>query len=210
MKNNLLPVAKEGWKFVFYSALAFVIFSVLDLEFLGFLAFLTTLMFVFVYRNPERDVPTFQEASVVSPVDGVVLSIEELEDDEYAYKVQIEGSYLDVAVLRAPFSSLVEEFNITRGTKLPKFNPLAYKLNENATIIFKDTANNKIKISHRLKQSFDEIKIDIFKEQKFQQGSRYGVMVDGVTTIYLPQNFRLNISVGNQVKASESLIGYFS
>ena len=61
-----------------------------------------------------------------------------------------------------------------------------------------------------LKQSFDEIRIAAKESQSLLQGSRYGVMISGVTTIYLPQNFRLNINIGSELKASESLIGYFS
>jgi len=63
---------------------------------------------------------------------------------------------------------------------------------------------------HRLKQSFDSIHIDAFVNQTRLQGGRYGVMLNGVTTLYLPLNFRLNVNVGNQVKASETLVGYFS
>ena len=87
---------------------------------------------------------------------------------------------------------------------------MAKKLNENAEIIYKNTQNQKIKVSHMLKQSFDEIHINIQESQKLSQGSRYGVMINGITTIYLPQNFRLNITQGSKVRASQTLVGYFS
>ncbi len=210
MRNNLLPVAKEGWSFVLSAVLVFFLFTILDLEFLAFMVFLATLFFLFVYRNPERLVPIYQEKSVVSPVDGVVLSIEELKESEYAYKIEINTTYTDVSVLRVPFTSKIKEFTLTHGTRISRFNKLSKKLNENLEITFEDESKNSLKISHMLQQSFDGIKIDILKQQKFQQGARYGVMLHGITTIYLPQNFRLNINVGNQIKASESLLGYFS
>lgn len=210
MTNNLFFIAKEGWNFILYSVLAFVLFMVIDFEFLAFFAFIFTVFFIFIYRNPERQVPIFQELSVVSPVDGVVLSIEEMDDSTYVYKVEIDTTYTDVSVLRIPFTSSIKQFSIVKGARVSRFNTLGKKLNENSEIVFEDEKNNKIKIVHRLKQSFDGIKIDVLEEQKFQQGSRYGVMINGISTIYLPQNFRLNINVGNQIKASESLIGYFS
>ncbi len=210
MRNNLLPIAKEGLNFIASAVLALIIFSILDVEFLAFLAFLAALFFLFVYRNPERQVPIFEKLSVVSPVDGTVLSIEELDNNQFAYKVEIDTSYADVSILRVPFTSNVKKFLLRKGARVSRFETLSKKLNENSEIIFEDENQNCLKISHMLKQSFDGIKIDILKGQKFQQGSRYGVVLSGVTAIYLPQNFRLNISVGTQVKGSESLIGYFS
>lgn len=210
MRNNLFPIAKEGWNFIGYSALAFVVFSIFDFDFFEFISFLAIIFFIFVYRNPEREMPTFQESSVVSPVDGVVSSIEEIEDEEYAYKIEVSSSYLDVSVLRVPMNSTLKSFSIKHGARLSQFDSLAKNINENVQLIFEDANSNKVKVSHMLKQSFDGIKVGIIENQKLSQASRYGVMVNGVTTIYLPQNFRLNISVGNELKASETLIGYFS
>ena len=210
MRNNLFPVAKEGWNFIGYSVLAFIIFAIFDFDFFEFLSFLAIIFFTFVYRNPEREMPTFQESSVVSPVDGVVSSIEEIEDKDYSYKIEVNGSYLDVSVLRVPMNATIKSFSIKRGARLSQFDSLAKNINENAQLVFEDTNSNTVKVSHMLKQSFDGIKIGIIENQKLSQASRYGVMVNGVTTIYLPQNFRLNISIGNELKASETLIGYFS
>lgn len=90
MRNNLLPIAKEGWSYVIGAVVAFIIFTFFDFDFLEFLAFLATLFFVFVFRNPEREYAIYQENSVVSPVDGTVVSIEELHNDEHkGYKVEV-------------------------------------------------------------------------------------------------------------------------
>ena len=210
MRNNLFPVAKEGWNFIGYAVAAFIVFSIFNFDFFEFISFIAIIFFIFVYRNPEREMPTFQEGSVVSPVDGVVSSIEEIEDKEYAYKIEVSSSYLDVSVLRVPMNSTLKSFSIKHGARLSQFDSLAKNINENAQLIFEDTNSNKVKVSHMLKQSFDGIKVGVIENQELSQASRYGVMVNGVTTIYLPQNFRLNISVGNELKASETLIGYFS
>lgn len=210
MKNNLLPIAKEGWNNIFYSIVFLVAFSIIGLDFLAFISFIIIIFFLFIYRNPERVVPVMENNSIVSPVDGIVLSIEEVDDSEYAYKVEIDSSYLDVSILRVPFTATVNYINYTSGAKLSRFSPLASKLNEKAEIVFEDTNSNKIKITHILKQSIDKIKIDIYKDQKFIQGSRYAFMTNGITTIYFPQKSRLNLNIGNEIKASQSLVGYFS
>lgn len=210
MNNNLLPVAKEGFSRIGFTILAFIIFAILDLELLEFFSFLTLIFFIFVYRNPERMIPNFEQMSVVSPVDGVVLSIEELENKEYAYKIEINSSYLNVSLLRAPLSSSVENINIKHGARLSQTSLLSRDINERVELIFQDTHENKIKVSHILKQSFDDIKLDVITKQNLVQGSRYGLMVNGITTIYLPQNFRVNVSIGQELNASQSLVGYFS
>lgn len=210
MKNNLLPVAKEGWNYVFGAVALFVVSSFLDLDFLQFFAFLAIIFFVFVFRNPERQHPYYQENSVVSPADGVVTSIEELKEAEYAYKVTVDSSYLNVSLLRTPFTCQVDSIKNRYGAKLSKFSPLSENLNENSELVFADENSNTIKVVHRLKQSFTGITIKAIEAQKLYQGARYGVMVNGRTTLYLPQNFRLNVSVGSELTASETLIGYFT
>ncbi|TKI69008.1 phosphatidylserine decarboxylase [Sulfurimonas crateris] len=212
MKSNLLPIAKEGWSYLAYSVAAFIAFTILDLDILQFLAFLTTLFFIYIFRNPERENMLYQKNSVVSPVDGVVSSIEELQaQNSYAYKIEIDGSYFNVALLRVPFTSTLEELELQKGARLSAFKALSKSINENAELIFSDEESlNKMKIVHRLKQSVKGIDIDINKSQALVQGSRYGLVVNGITELYLPHNFRLNVDIGNELRASESLIGYFT
>ena len=210
MRNNLFIIARSGWRYIGYSAAAFLLFSILDLEFLAFLAFAAMLLFVYVYRNPERQMPFYQQNSFIAPADGVVTAIEELQDSEYTYKVDIESSYFDVGVLRVPMNAKVASIKVVRGSRVGKNSKLFGLLNEYAELLFIDSANNSVKIVHREKRSFAPLDIDLVKEQELMQGARYGVMLNGVTSIYLKSNFRLNISVGQEIKVSETLIGYFS
>lgn len=210
MRSNLLPIAKEGWNYIAGAVAFFILFAFLDFGSWQFLAFIAALLFIFVFRNPERANLYYQENSVVSPVDGVVNSIEELKDDDYAYKVEIENSYLNVSLLRVPFTSSLIHVEKQSGARLSKFSPLSKSINENAELVFLDKNSNSMKVSHRLKQSFIGIEIEPIKAQNLYQGSRYGIMLNGITTLYLPQNFRLNVSVGAELTASETLIGYFT
>jgi len=210
MSNNLLPIAKEGFNRIGIAFLAFIFFSIFDFNFLGFLSFVAVLALIFIYRNPERMSPILEVKSVVSPVDGTVISIEELENSEYAYKIEIDSNYFDVSLLRSPLSATVKSIELKRGARLSKDSPLAKELNERVEIVYEDSFENSIKIKHMLKQSFDRIKVDLNTKQNTIQGARYGLMINGITTIYLPQNFRVNLSIGQEVSSSQSLVGYFS
>ena len=210
MNTNLLPIAKDGWKYIAYAFVSFVIFWIVDLELLEFFSFLAIVFFIFVFRNPEREQPQFQDNSVVSPVDGIIVDVEEIDNSEYAYKLTVESSYLDVGILRVPLTSTVTHISKKFGSKLPRASKLSTYLNENAELTFEDEKSNKVKVVHRLKQSISGIDINTVQTKKLLQASRYGLMVHGTTVVYLPNNFRLNVTVANEVKASETLLGYFS
>lgn len=212
MKNNLLPVAKEGWGYILYSLIAFLVLGILDLELLQFFSFLMILLFLYIFRNPEREVPPLEKAGILSPVDGVVTSIQEIQeiqDGGFSQKISIQSSYFDVSILRTPIEARIKNINVLRGAKLSKSSNLSTKLNESVEFIFEDTNSNMIKISHQNILSFNSIEFDAFVFKKLAQGSRYGVMTKGITNIYFPKNTKIDVSVGAKLKACESIIGYF-
>ena len=210
MKSNLLPISSAGFKYVASAFLAFIIFSIFDIEFLALISFILTVAFGFMFRNPEREVPSFEKNSLVSPVDGSVISIEDIQDSEYAYKLEIDSTYLNVGVLRTPLDSTLQSVTIRKGARLATTSILSEDINENAELIFVDENSNSVKVVHKLKRSFDDITVDVKNSQNVKQASRYGVMINGTTTLYLPKNFRLNVTLGSELEGSQTLIGYFS
>jgi len=210
MRSNLLPVSQAGFKPIGYGILFIIITLIFDFDFLSLIAFVATALLIFIYRNPEREILVFQEKSVLSPVDGKVVSIEDIQDSEYAYKITIDSTYADIGVLRVPMNAVIEELSLVKGAKLAEETTLARKINENSTLVFKDASSNRVKVKHILKQSLTDITISSIESQKVLQTTRYGFMANGLSTLYLPHNFRVNVSVGREVIASETLIGYFS
>ncbi len=210
MKNNLFIVSKDGWKYIAYALLISFAFALLDLEIFALLSFLLALYFAYSFRNPERELGFLDEKAVVSPVDGVVIAIDELKEKEYAYKIIIESNFLNVGVLRIPLTSKINKISIKRGSRTSKYSKLFRDLNEKAELEFMDIQGNKIKVVHTLQQSIAPIKITINKDVSVFKGNRYGTALNTLTEIYLPKNFRLNVNVHNEIEASHSLIGYLS
>ncbi|MDF1878552.1 phosphatidylserine decarboxylase [Sulfurimonas sp. SAG-AH-194-C20] len=210
MESNLLPLSKEGISYLLYSLVLFVLFIILDFAFLAFFAFVSTLFIAYSFRNPERELCVFETASFLSPVDGIVESIEELENHKFAYRIEIQSSYRDVSVLRIPANVTVDKVLKINGTRVTKNSKLFSNLNENAEISFITQEKNEFKLIHRLEKSFAPLFIDLYAKKTLIQTARYGLMLNGSTSIYLPQNFRVNTSIGSELKASESLMGYFS
>jgi len=210
MTSNLLPIAKEGWNYIGYTLIAFIVFTILDLEVLSIAVLLLGAFFIFSFRNPERELPAFELNSVLSPVDGNIIAIDEIDNSEYRYKIAIESTYADVAILRSPMNCKVKSCAKKHGSKLNLDTPLAKKLNENISIVFEDENKNTLKILHLVKQSFCGIKLDNMQKKSLIQSARYGVMVSGISYVYVPQNFRLNIKLGDKLEASKTFVGYFS
>ena len=102
-----IPVAPEGWPFVFPPAAAAcilgamgwwaaaVVFGVVALAFLGF------------FRDPERRIPA-EPGAVLSPADGKVMAISPVDDAWVgpAVRVSVFLSPLDVHVNRAPVDGI--------------------------------------------------------------------------------------------------------
>ena len=164
-----------------------------------------------IFRNPERNTSETEQDSVISSVDGIVLSIEETMVDEHKMtKVTIMNSLWDVSMLRAPFDGVVEGFKIRHGASLPLYNPLSDTLNEKAVISFRSTKGDEIYIEHLSEQSCFPIGIELEKSQKFKEGARYGFLAKGRSVIYLPENTRISVNAGTSVRAGESVIGYLN
>lgn len=210
MKNNFFIVSKNGYKHIVYALFATIIFGILDLEFFSLLSFISALFFVYSFRNPEREIAFLDEKAVVSPVDGIVKAIDELQDDDYAYRVLIESNYMNVGVLRVPLRGHLETTKVIRGARTSKKSKLFYELNETAELVFIDEHNNKVKVLHRLKQSFTPVNIEVSKNDTLHKGSRYGYAINSMSELYLPKNFRLDIKPNSEIQSSNSLIGYFS
>jgi phosphatidylserine decarboxylase len=209
MKNNLFPISQVGLKYMAYSFALFTLFVIFAFDFFALVSFIFIFIFAYIYRNPERELNIFEKNSFLAPVDGEVIAINEISDAEYAYKVKVDNSYLDVAVLRAPYDSKLESISVHKGTRLSLNSPLSESLNENIELVFSNASASKAKIKHILKQSITSFDINVKESQFIHQTARYGTMPNGVTEIYIPRNFRLNINVGNKLLASQTLIGYF-
>lgn len=210
MNKNLLPISKDGLAKIVYTLLFLLLALALDLDILSFLSFVLLAFLVYIYRNPEREATLYGQNSIVSPVDGEVVSIETLENEEYAYKIEIDSKFSDIAILRVPMNAKVDDIKTQHGSKLSNRGTLFRKINEQSRVTFKDENSNKIVVEHLSKMNFEDIIIDLYKDQSVVQSSRYGLSLNGITTLYLPHNFRVNINVGSEVVASETLIGYLS
>lgn len=207
--NNLLLLNKHSFIYIAVSFALGLLFLVLDLELFALAAFSFMLLSAYVFRNPQKLQQNFEKDALLAPVDGRVISVEEIEDTAFGYKVVVESSYLDISVLRTPMKATVVDTQLIRGTRLAKGSKLFRDLNEYARVTFEGESGHSVKIEHRLTRSFAPLFIDVLKYETVDKGALYGVMLTGETTIYLPKSFKLSVNAAEKLSASETLLGYF-
>jgi len=214
MERNTFIIAKEGWKLLAGLAIAWVLFALLDADFLQFVTLVAFAGTLYLYRNPERAQPYLHASSIVAMMDGTVSAIESVEGYDAlegpCYKITIASGLTDIGVLRVPFDGTVASYSMRTGSRLQLSAPQARQLNSMATLHFSDAENHTLVVTHTVGFSIDTVHVRTVAQQQLLQGSRYGFMVGGEHVIYLPGKSRVSIKVGEKVRAGETLIGYFS
>lgn len=211
VQNDTFILSSRGWLTSAVLGALFLFFSMTGLHFFQFIFGALLLSVLIIFRNPERNTTETESDAIISSVDGIVLSIEEVVIDECKmFKVTIMNSLWDVSMLRSPFDCEVEGFKIRHGATLPLYNPLADTLNEKAVISFRSKNGDEIYIEHLSEQSCFSIEIDLEKGQKLKEGMRYGFLAKGRSIIYLPEKCRVSVNAGASVRAGMSVIGYLN
>jgi phosphatidylserine decarboxylase len=200
-------VSKAGYRYIAIVVGAIVLFSFLNFSLLRLLSLVLLGALVYIYRNPELEIPYMQKGAFLSPVDGKIVAINSLDN---AYEIVIESSLLDISILRAPFFSSLQSMNLRRGTRLSTDIKKSALLNEKVALIFEDRYNNVVHVEHMLDNSIDDISIYVKSGDEVSQGRRYGVMTKGRTVLSVPLSSRLSVQVDSHVKSGETLLGYLS
>jgi phosphatidylserine decarboxylase len=203
-------ISKFRFRYLQYALALFFLFLFLDFEFLTFVSAMVVLYVLYSFRDPEIELLNTKEDAILSPVDGKVSSIEELEDSTYRYKVTIVANSFDKSIVRIPFKAKLESLKLVKGTRVSRKSPLFEKLNEHATLLFTNERGKSITITHRLQQSFAPLFFNLQIGETLPQTSRYGVALKSETCLYLQEDCTLAIQVGEDVQAGESLVGSYN
>jgi len=210
-RSDTQIISRYGWDIL----VPFFIFLVFVLLFIGLnlLSFLLSAFFIFLlymHRNPERISNYAQEGAILSPVDGKVKEILSTEnspiDGKPGFQVIIESAYTDAAVLRSPIDSKMSIDRLQRGAMLGLKSSYE-NLNETADIRFHAKVGDVL-VRHLLGSWTRPLRFGV--EGKVLQAQRYGFMLNGETTVFLPSNSRVAIKEGMSLSAGESVIGFFS
>src|SRR4029450_10449847 len=177
-----IPVAAEGWPFIFPPAIAACILAVVG-WWVGALALaLVTLAFLGFFRDPDRRPPSLPGA-VLAPAEGKMMSIAQVEDRWVgpATRVSIFLSPLDVHVNRAPMAGIVRDVDYAAGRVLAACRPEASEENERCTVAL-ETDAGRVGVRQIAGVLARRIVCRVRPGDKLQAGERYGLIRFGSRT----------------------------
>jgi len=210
---------KEGYKILGFSLLAFLIINILSYSFIDILwlqsavLIITAVLFLLVvqfFRNPQRKT-VINDSTIVSPVDGKVVVIEEVFEKEFfkekRLQVSVFMSPINVHVTRYPVNGVVTYSKYHPGKYLVAWHPKSSEENERTTVVVKNKAFGEIlyrQVAGALaKRIVNYAKVNDKAVQGDDSGFiKFGSRVD----LYLPLNTKLNIKLNEKVKGGVSVI----
>jgi phosphatidylserine decarboxylase len=206
-----LPLAREGFTHI---AVAAALVALLGLLFgiPGLLIGLILLGFVInFFRDPERQVPDDPRA-IVSPADGTVIKITDLQDDRFlrgpARLVSIFMSPLNVHVNRIPWSGRVVDVRYHPGKYLRAFADKASLDNEQNAVLVEDPQGRRLCFVQIAGFIARRIVCKVTNGDRVERGQRYGMILFGSRAdIYLPPEVEIAVKLGDRTQGAQTVIG---
>lgn len=208
-----IPVAREGAPFIAFAALFTVVAALLGQAILSMSGLVLTAFVLYFFRDPERVAPDAEDA-VVAPADGKIIVIEKVFDDrfvkEHVCKISIFMNVFNVHVNRTPAAGEVKEIRYTPGSFLAANTEQGALGNENCGMIITTPANGNLAVVQVAGLVARRIVCWAEKGDLLKRGQRFGLIRFGSRVdIYLPQHVQLEVSLGQKVRAGETILGYF-
>ncbi|NNF74948.1 MAG: phosphatidylserine decarboxylase family protein [Flavobacteriaceae bacterium] len=210
---------KEGHKIIFASlvivvAVFFLIDEFIDLRWLEITLQLTFLiLFILIlqfFRNPNRHINA-DDKHVLAPVDGKVVVIEEVEENEIFQDKRIQVSVfmspLNVHVTRYPIGGKISFSKYHPGKYLVAWHPKASEENERTTVVVENNTFGKVlyrQIAGALaKRIVNYAKQDNIVGQGTDSGFiKFGSRVD----LFLPLDCTIKVELNEKVRGGETVI----
>jgi phosphatidylserine decarboxylase len=163
------------------------------------------------FRNPKR-VPPPGERVVVSPADGRVVEVAELEDPDgfvgKAKRVAIFLSVLDVHVNRAPLAARVCAIRRKGSEFLAAFKADASERNVQLRMDLETASGARLAVVQITGLIARRIQCYAREGDALERGQLYGLICYGSRVeLYLPASAELRVRVGDRVRGGASAIG---
>ncbi|WP_213521508.1 phosphatidylserine decarboxylase family protein [Nonlabens sp.] len=175
-----------------------------------------TLLFIILqfFRNPKRNT-ILSDSTVVSPVDGKVVVIEKVTDNEYfkgeRLMISVFMSPINVHVTRYPISGIIAYSKYHPGKYLVAWHPKASEENERTTVVI-NHKNNNIQVMYRQIAGALAKRIVNYAQENdtIIQGNDSGFIKFGSRVdVYLPVDTLISVKLNQKVKGGESILATF-
>lgn len=221
MEKRRSPIAPEGFSYI--GILAFLAWAaaILGFTLFSFLFAALTVLTLFFFRDPEREIPA-EPDSVVSAADGRVVMIEEAYERDFlgepATRVSVSLALYDCHINRMPVGGKVTgtkytpgSFNIAHmpGWLFSEGMKRKSDDNERFSTLVETGEGKKVVVTQIAGFLARRIVANIDLDMKFQKGQRYGMIKFGSRVdIYLPGECIIVVKEGEKVRAGETIIAW--
>jgi phosphatidylserine decarboxylase len=211
MKRRNSPIVLEGFIFILPLLVLTVIFISVGIKSLAVLFLVLTLFVTNFFRNPERTIPTDTNA-VVSPADGRVLKIEDVEGNGLitgkCKKVSIFMNVFNVHVNRTPYTGTVKTIRYEEGKFFNASLDKASSLNEKNSVLVQTSDGREILTVQIAGLVARRIVCWVKEGMNIERGERFGLIRFGSRLeVFMPVDTEILVSVGDKVRAGETKIG---
>lgn len=168
--------------------------------------------FLNFFRDPERE-PLGDELDLLSPADGVVADVLEVDDPDLgcrATRIGIFLSVFNVHVNRVPCAGSISAVSQREGGYLDARHPNATDENRAATIVLQRGDGRSLAIRQITGLIARRIICPVEPGNVFVRGQRYGMIRFGSRTelvVPLGQLEAVRVKVGDKVQGGSSLLG---
>ncbi len=212
MKIARIPVALEGLPFIACTAFAAFVAALLNYDIAAFSLLALSVFVLYFFRDPQRIMPDAPNA-LVSPADGKIILMEKIFDDrfvrDHVYKISIFMNVFNVHVNRIPFSGKVSGIFYSPGKFYSADTAKAALTNEYCALLIDTPAKRRIAVVQVAGLIARRIVCWAEKGDLVTSGRRYGMIRFGSRLdLYLPLDFRPEVSMGQKVTAGETVIGF--
>lgn len=212
MQKTELPLAIEGFPFIFFSSFATLSFILLKLPYPAVLCLLLTAFCTYFFRDPVRVRPEATDA-IVCPADGKVIIIDEIDDTRFlgqrVRKISIFMNVFDVHVNRIPLAGTVERVQMSPGRFYSADKDKAVLHNEYCALTLTTPDQQRYTVVQIAGLIARRIVCRAEKGDQVQAGERFGMIRFGSRVdLYLPLSSRITCKLGDRVRAGETVLGF--
>lgn len=163
------------------------------------------------FRDPRRTIEG-DDRAVLSPADGVVINIEEIEDTRFlnanALKISIFMSLFNVHVNRVPLSGVVEDIRYFPGRFFSAGRDKASQENEHNAVVMRVRNQHRIAFVQIAGLIARRIACWVSPGDEIVRGQRFGLIRFGSRLeVYLPPSTEIKIKLKQKVRAGHTILG---
>lgn len=205
-------IAREGWPFIagaFTAALLVQIFA----DWLWALPFWLIALFVLqFFRDPPRVIPDLAGA-VLSPADGRIVTVEKVQDPyltREALKVSVFMNVFNVHSNRSPVDGDIRDQWYFPGSFLNASLPKASLENERNALWIRADGGQDVTCVQIAGLIAKRIVCHVRPGEPLARGQRFGFIRFGSRVdVYLPPGTKINVSIGDKVYATRTVLAEF-